>query len=117
MANLAELKKQKTDIALEIKKLEETPKAKMKSIWMTLIYIIAIASVAVILAKPKIFYIPLALFVIVLALGIGNRIIVAKKNASIDSKLLKLKTEEKRLTALITEERRNTPAQAAEQSE
>lgn len=117
MSNISELKKQKADITTEIKKLEEVPKAKMNPIWMTLIYIIAIASVAVVLAKPKIFYIPLALFVIVLALGIGNRIIAGHKNKTIEAKLRELKTEEKRLTSLITEERRNIPEEVVEQSE
>lgn len=99
------LKAQKANIALEIKELEEMPKAKLSPVWMTLVYILAIASVGIFVFKPVYYIVALALLILTVGLGVLNLLIVKNKNKKIETKLSKLKAEEIRLVSLISSQK------------
>ena len=99
------LKTQKANIALQIKELEETPKAKLSPVWMTLVYILAIASVGIFVFKPVYYIVALLTLILTVALGVFNLVIVNSKNKKVQTKLSKLKAEESRLILLISSQR------------
>lgn len=99
------LKAQKANIALEIKELEEIPKAKLSPVWMTLVYILAIASVGIFVFKPVYYIAALALLILTVGLGVLNLLIVKNKNKKIATRLSKLKAEESRLVSLISSQK------------
>ncbi len=104
------LKNQKVAIAAEIKTLEETPKAKMSSIWMTLVYAFSIVSMAIFVFKPAYYIVALAIFAFTIILGVTNLLIVKNKNKKIEKKILNLKVEENKIISLITAERNKITA-------
>ena len=106
------LKNQKAAIAAEIKALEETPKAKMSSIWMTMVYAFSIVSMAIFVFKPAYYIIALAVFALTIILGVTNLLIVKNKNQKIEKKILSLKVEENKIISLITAERNKITANA-----
>ncbi len=98
---LIDLKEQKTTISLDIKKLEETPKAKLSPVWMTLVYIIAIASAGVTFFNMENFIWAMALLILTVAAGATQLLIVKSKNKRLEQAILKLKVEENRLITEI----------------
>ena len=98
---LIELKEQKSSISLEIKKLEETPKAKLSPVWMTLVYIFSIASVGVTFFNIENFIWAMALLILTVAAGVTQLLIVKSKNKRLEQAILKLKVEENRLITEI----------------
>lgn len=101
------LKEQKAKISQEIKALEEIPRAKLSPIWMTLVYIFAIASVGIFVFKPIYYIVALALLLATVALGVTNLLVVNAKNKKVQNKLAKLRAEESRLMLLISSARTN----------
>lgn len=98
---LIELKGKKSSISQEIKKLEETPKAKLSPIWMTLVYILAIASVGVTFFNMENFIWAMGLLILTVAAGVTQLLIVKSKNKRLEQAILKLKVEENRLITEI----------------
>lgn len=105
---IAELRQQKTEIAQQIKELEETPAATSKPIWFLLIRIIAIAMVGVFIANYKAGFVALGVFVLVLIIGILDRVLTENKNRKRNNKIIALKSEEARLIGLITSANSNS---------
>lgn len=105
---ITELKQQKADISAQIKALEETPAATNKPIWFILIRILAIAMVGVFIANYKAGFVALGVFVLVLIIGILDRVIAESKNKKRNQKIIALKSEESRLVSLITAENLKT---------
>lgn len=98
---LADLKEEKTTISQEIKKLEQTPKAKLSPVWMTLVYIIAIASAGVTFFNMENFIWAMGLLILTIAAGITQLLIVKSKNKRLEQAILKLKVKESRLITEI----------------
>lgn len=103
--DLNALKTKKSEIALEIKALEEIPVAKLSPVWMTLVYILAIASVGIFVFKPVYYIVALALLLVTVALGVMNLLVVRGKNKKVQDKLSKLRAEESRLALDIANAR------------
>lgn len=101
---LVELKQQKTDISAKIKELEETPLATNKSIWFILMKILAPISAGVFIANYKAGIVAACVFVLVILIGILDRVFAQNKNKKRNQKIIELKAEETRLVSLITAE-------------
>lgn len=106
--DLDALKTKKSEIALEIKALEEIPVAKLSPVWMTLVYILAIASVGIFVFKPVYYIVALALLIATVALGVVNLLIVKSKNKKVQTQLSKLRAEENKLALEIAKNRTHT---------
>ncbi len=104
------LKIEKAAASLKIKELEETPKSKIKPIWLVLLNIIAIASVGLFFFKPVYYIYALCLMIATVATGVINLLIVKKKNRNRQSDIMELRLEETRLISLITAENSNLTA-------
>ena len=102
------VKNQKAEISSKIKELEEIPKAKLSSVWMTLVYILAIASVGIFVFKPVYYIVALALLICTVFLGVMNLLIVKSKNKKVQNELSCLRAEESKLALIIATQRTRT---------
>lgn len=99
------LKSQKHELSTKIKQLEEIPKAKLSPVWMTLVYVLAIASVGIFVFKPIYYIVALALLIFTVFLGVLNLLIVKGKNKKVQNELATLRAEENKLALKIANAR------------
>ena len=99
--NIALLKQKKVEISAQIKILEETPDAKNKAIWFILIRILAIAMGGFFIMNYKVGLAILGGFIIVLIIGILDRIIAQNKNKKRNQEIIVLKAEEARIVSAL----------------
>jgi len=97
LENIEHLKQEIAKVTAQIKELEAIPKKKLSPVFMTLIYILAIASVGLFFFKPIFYIVSLSLLVLIVAIAVIIKLTYKSKEKKRDKQLMQLKVKENKL--------------------
>jgi uncharacterized membrane protein len=97
LEKIENLKQEIAKVTAQIKELEAIEKKKLSPVFMTLIYILAIASVGLFFFKPIFYIVSLSLLVLIVAIAVIIKLTYKSKEKKRDKQLMQLKLGENKL--------------------